>query len=608
MLKKSLLNEESKIMHFNANNSNHQFEKEDHNASLNKQIAIRQNNLGLVEYQHSISDDVKVGFYSTDRVTQTNETEIIVLKNATENLDYLCKEMNIVKYDLNFAKNSFKNQFDFELHNKSIEIYGVINEKILKYKSQHEEDLLRIRAAYKSQLANAVVKVSKMIEEHYNERLIELTKKKAMSQFKDEEYISKIKELQRTIAEQEIQMKEIRENANKVDASEKIKTEYEAKIEKLNDERDELLNEFIKVQQKVARMEDALNIKDEETEKMMSEMTSLQLELEKEKIINQQISKEFQEFRTKTEQEKLKIKKEFDKQKVSIESKMHEKLKESREQIMNAAKQELKQQQEVQQQQTKMLIAQKKQQDEEYQRFLKEQEELLEKERLEKLNKEAEIEAIKKKTQQDQEKANQDLEKEKLTLQEVLQKEKEKEIIMNSVKTTRKEDMDLIMKLKNNELNLKYEITKLKRELHRNNEEWEKKFDILKHSLHAIKDEMYLREKLKKQSSQLAYASVAYTMDQPPAIPLPAQQLTQSIDSNKFNQQETKSLLNKSVLPSINNNTTSKDRQMSFTISVPSRLSVQMENDEAQIIDDEEMNKLKEEYLNDVSFIPAQQN
>ena len=51
MLKKSLLNQESKIMHFNANNSNHQFEKEDHNASLNKQIAIRQNNLGLVEYQ-----------------------------------------------------------------------------------------------------------------------------------------------------------------------------------------------------------------------------------------------------------------------------------------------------------------------------------------------------------------------------------------------------------------------------------------------------------------------------------------------------------------------------------------------------------------------------
>ena len=51
---------------------------------------------------------------------------------------------------------------------------------------------------------------------------------------------------------------------------------------------------------------------------------------------------------------------------------------------------------------------------------------------------------------------------------------------MNSSKTARKEDLDLILKLKNNEQNLKYEITKLKKELHRNNEEWEKKFDVLK--------------------------------------------------------------------------------------------------------------------------------
>jgi hypothetical protein len=66
--------------------------------------------------------------------------------------------------------------------------------------------------------------------------------------------------------------------------------------------------------------------------------------------------------------------------------------------------------------------------------------------------------------------------------QEALQKEKEKEkeALMNNSRAARKEDLDLIMKLKNNEQNLKYEITKLKKELHRNNEEWEKKFDVLK--------------------------------------------------------------------------------------------------------------------------------
>lgn len=39
----------------------------------------------------SISDQIRVGFFSTDRYTQTNETEIIVLKTATENLQSMSK-------------------------------------------------------------------------------------------------------------------------------------------------------------------------------------------------------------------------------------------------------------------------------------------------------------------------------------------------------------------------------------------------------------------------------------------------------------------------------------------------------------------------------------
>lgn len=39
----------------------------------------------------SISDQIRVGFFSTDRCTQTNETEIIVLKTATENLQSMAK-------------------------------------------------------------------------------------------------------------------------------------------------------------------------------------------------------------------------------------------------------------------------------------------------------------------------------------------------------------------------------------------------------------------------------------------------------------------------------------------------------------------------------------
>lgn len=53
-----------------------------------------------------------------------------------------------------------------------------------------------------------------------------------------------------------------------------------------------------------------------------------------------------------------------------------------------------------------------------------------------------------------------------------MQKEREKELAAS--KTSRKEDIDLIIKLKNNELYLKSDIARLKREIHRNNETWEK--------------------------------------------------------------------------------------------------------------------------------------
>jgi hypothetical protein len=102
-----------------------------------------------------------------------------------------------------------------------------------------------------------------------------------------------------------------------------------------------------------------------------------------------------------------------------------------------------------------------------------------------------------------------------------MQRDKEKEPAKPSTPgvqmidmSSHRRDADLIFRLKSNELHLKAEIAKLKRELDRNNQTWEKKFEILKQQLHSIKDEMYLRQTLRKQTtnSKLSYASVAYTV------------------------------------------------------------------------------------------------
>ncbi|KAK6310698.1 hypothetical protein J4Q44_G00187530 [Coregonus suidteri] len=67
--------------------------------------------------------------------------------------------------------------------------------------------------------------------------------------------------------------------------------------------------------------------------------------------------------------------------------------------------------------------------------------------------------------------------------------------------------------LKKMETLQKQEIEKLQKQLFRCNGIWEKKFDILKASFHAIKDEMFLRQTLQRQAASLQHASVSYMMD-----------------------------------------------------------------------------------------------
>ncbi|XP_066545248.1 uncharacterized protein C10orf67 homolog, mitochondrial [Amia ocellicauda] len=61
------------------------------------------------------------------------------------------------------------------------------------------------------------------------------------------------------------------------------------------------------------------------------------------------------------------------------------------------------------------------------------------------------------------------------------------------------------------------QIESLKMQLDRANRTWEKKFEILKQSFHAIKDEMFLRQTLQRQAATLHHTSISYVIDTPGA-------------------------------------------------------------------------------------------
>eukprot|EP00058_Branchiostoma_floridae_P001401 XP_002586889.1 hypothetical protein BRAFLDRAFT_129914 [Branchiostoma floridae] len=80
-----------------------------------------------------------------------------------------------------------------------------------------------------------------------------------------------------------------------------------------------------------------------------------------------------------------------------------------------------------------------------------------------------------------------------------------------------------VKRLKKLEMKQAEEIARLKKDLDRTNRTWEKKFAILKQSLHALKDESYIRQTLQKQAATLHHATIAYNTDTQPSAP-PSQQ------------------------------------------------------------------------------------
>ncbi|XP_056100040.1 uncharacterized protein C10orf67 homolog, mitochondrial [Rhinichthys klamathensis goyatoka] len=79
-------------------------------------------------------------------------------------------------------------------------------------------------------------------------------------------------------------------------------------------------------------------------------------------------------------------------------------------------------------------------------------------------------------------------------------------------------DIELVQKIKEHrktEAVLKKEIERLNKQLCMSNQVWEKKFEILRQSFHAIKDEMFLRQTLQRQEAILHNASVSFAMDAP---------------------------------------------------------------------------------------------
>ncbi|XP_033639731.1 uncharacterized protein C10orf67, mitochondrial-like isoform X1 [Asterias rubens] len=416
----------------------------------------------------SIADQQKVGFFSQDRATQTERSDIVNLKEMTQDIQGLLKESQRLKRELAVTKQVMQADYENKLQEKTLDMYVRINERVEELQKMHTERVEVVRRSFRQQMADAIVKLNNDWKTHAGLKMqVEQKRLSNKNEQIGEDYVK----LQQQVAQQEGIIDMLRMQVAQIAQEPRSEASTPSAVYEVEHLRDEMGT----LQQRIDSMEEAMDIKDDQIEEFNKEVSKITKELEKERIQVKQLLHELEEAKSSAHQEMASLRRNADKQRLQMEREMQDKMSKARDEIYSTKEQE---------RQKMVGIARK---------HAKEQ-------------------------QQQEEERLRLLDEQRKTALALQKKERESALVAS------KSDTDL-SKLKKIEIFLKLEVERLKKELARTTKMWEKKFAILQKSLYALKDESFVRQTLQKQAATLHHASVSYSADAPLGV-MPSSQPT----------------------------------------------------------------------------------
>ncbi|XP_013416233.1 uncharacterized protein C10orf67, mitochondrial isoform X3 [Lingula anatina] len=439
---------------------------------------LRNNVLALESYRvvgdeslrPSLAEQRKVGFFRLDRPTQTEVTEIVDLQEMTEVLQTLLQDVNILKREIHTARGLMLADFESKLQKKALELYCRINSRVDELEKMHADRVGVIRRAFRQQLSDALSNVASIFDKNYQNKMNSDQKKKNAKADKLE---AKIRELQGVIQRNDMVIEMLKTQLaqySKQAAEEEEESRPPTKSPSINPELDDLRENVFNLENKVSELEKALDTKTDLAANLSDEVDGITKKLEQEKRVTRQLQEELENLRENSEQEMAEARRMIEQQRIEMEQEMNEKTKQARDEVLSMARSEAAAMADSEGKKVMKLMEEKKK-----------LEEQLAKERA------LVAELSKKKAEP------------------VVEKKEEKVIT----------DVDKIIL---SEQKWRVMVAKMKKELEKTHKMWEKKFAILQHSLHALKDESFLRQTLQKQAATLHHAAVSYATDTPLAI------------------------------------------------------------------------------------------
>ncbi|XP_036893115.1 uncharacterized protein C10orf67 homolog, mitochondrial [Sturnira hondurensis] len=115
----------------------------------------------------NISDDLKVGFFSTDHATQTESSEISPLKELSSSTQKLMQIIKSFQVDFGFLKQLLQLKFEDRLKEESFNLFTALHDRIVMVEKHYQQNEDNIRKCYNQQLADAIAIIRGMYREFF---------------------------------------------------------------------------------------------------------------------------------------------------------------------------------------------------------------------------------------------------------------------------------------------------------------------------------------------------------------------------------------------------------------------------------------------------------
>ncbi|XP_067907811.1 uncharacterized protein C10orf67 homolog, mitochondrial isoform X3 [Heterodontus francisci] len=115
------------------------------------------------------SDHLKVGFFKTDRATQTDVSDIVELKELSNAVESLVKEITILKRGVESNTLFLKADYEMKLEQQSSDLYNRMNDYNSYLENMYRQRIEVLRSSFRQQLADAIAKISAEFKKYCEE-------------------------------------------------------------------------------------------------------------------------------------------------------------------------------------------------------------------------------------------------------------------------------------------------------------------------------------------------------------------------------------------------------------------------------------------------------